>query len=612
MSRDSPTLDERERMKSLMQFWLQVLNELGTQIGTDTSKDAKYALARFEDEGLSFLTITLTNYGSDLQKGLDRGYVAPDLFQGFSWSGGLPKFLRGFLERIFSRGDGRLLDNPEIDAIFAIRQITLMMGKLHIPCSDARVAKAISGYIECEKEVKIHDSTFAETGYSSFMRTGMDLFGKLFHRVNLRVSRGELMPKHGPGATADRLKGNLKYCQSEWPLRLEEFFPSLTFLTPGWSYFELLENVTYLEPGQERPVRVITVPKTLKTPRIIAIEPTCMQYAQQALLEVFLDELRRDRLLSKIMYFDDQTPNQRLALKGSSEGSLATLDLSEASDRVSNQHVRALLAGFPDFAGAVDACRSRKADVPGHGIIRLSKFASMGSALCFPFEAMVFTTIIFQAIAEQLNRRLTRELVEQFVGQVVVYGDDIIVPVDFVSAVVARLEAFGFRVNGSKSFWTGKFRESCGRDYYDGSDVSIVRVREKLPTRLEHATEVISTVSLRNQLYQLGLWKTCQWLDDRLDRVLKGRYPIVDSTSAVLGRHSMLPYQGERVHPYHHTPLVKGYVVDVRLPVSMLDGEPALLKYLLKRGREPLDRRHLERAGRPERVDLKLRWRTPY
>ena len=599
-------------MKSLMQLWLKVLEELSTQIGTSTSQDRKTALARFEDEGLSFLTITLANFGSDFQKSLDQGFVDRTLFQGFSWKAGLPKFLSGFLGRVFDSGDGRLLDDPEIDAIFAIRQLTLMMAKVHIECTERRTNMAIRGYIECEKEMKNHDSTFAETGYSSFMRTGVALFGDLLSSCDLRVHNEEWMPKHGPGSTAERILGNEKFRQTEWTWRLERFFPSLVCLTPGWKYFESLERVRLLEPGQERPVRVITVPKTLKTPRIIAIEPTCMQYAQQALLEVFLDELRRDRLLSKIMYFDDQTPNQRLALKGSSEGSLATLDLSEASDRVSNQHVRALLAGFPDFAGAVDACRSRKADVPGHGIIRLSKFASMGSALCFPFEAMVFTTIIFQAIAEQLNRRLTRELVEQFVGQVVVYGDDIIVPVDFVSAVVARLETFGFKVNGSKSFWTGKFRESCGRDYYDGNDVSIVRVREKLPTRLEHATEVISTVSLRNQLYQLGLWKTCQWLDDRLDKVLKGRYPIVDSTSAVLGRHSMLPYQGERVHPYHHTPLVKGYVVDVRLPVSVLDGEPALLKYLLKRGREPFDRRHLERAGRPERVDLKLRWKTPY
>jgi hypothetical protein len=599
-------------MKSLMQLWLCVLEELGTQIGTSTSKDRKTALARFEHEGLSFLTITLANFGSDLQKGLDRGFVAHDLFQGFSWTGGLPRFLRGFLERVFDSVEGRLLDSPEIDAIFALRQLTLMMAKLHIECSDARTVKAIKGYIECEKEMKKHDSTFAETGYSSFMRTGLVLFGDLLSSCDLRVHSEEWMPKHGPGSTADRLSGNRKYLQTEWTERLEKFFPSLVCLTPGWKYFELLERVTFLEPGAERPVRVITVPKTLKTPRIIAIEPTCMQYTQQALLEVFLDELRKDDIFSQIIFFDDQTPNQRLARKGSIEGDLATLDLSEASDRVSNQHVRALLHYFPTFAGAVDACRSRKADVPGHGVIRLSKFASMGSALCFPMEAMVFTSIVFQAIAEELNRPLSRKLCKEFVGQVCIFGDDIIIPRRFVPAVVARLETFGFRVNSGKSFWTGKFRESCGRDYYDGHDVSIVKVRELLPTQLAHVEEVISTVSLRNQLYQLGLWKTCQWIDELLERVLRGHYPVVDSTSSVLGRHSIFAYQAEKMHPHLHTPLVKGWVVSARLPASMLDGEYALLKWLLKRGFEPLDQRHLERAGRPERVDLKLRMATPY
>lgn len=612
MSRDYSTSYEGESMKSLMQLWFRVLDELGTQIGTCTIRDRKTASDRFEHEGLSFLTITLTNFGSDLQKGLDRGYVAHDLFQGFSWKGGLPKFLRGFLERVFDSASGRLLDDPEIDAIFAIRQLTLMMGKLHIPCSNARTVKAIKGYIETEEEVKIHDSTFATDGYRSFTRAGVALFGDVFTRCDARVYNEEFMPKHGPGATADRLSGNRKYRQRVWTDRLEEFFPSLTFLTPGWSYFEHLDSVTYLDPGSEIPVRVITVPKTLKTPRIIAIEPTCMQYTQQALLEVFLDELRKDDLFSQIIRFDDQVPNQNLARKGSIDGSLATLDLSEASDRVSNQHVRALLHHFPHFAGAVDACRSRKADVPGHGVIRLSKFASMGSALCFPMEALVFTTIIFMAIAQQLNRPLSRKLVYEFLGQVCVYGDDIIVPVDFVPAVVGQLEAFGFRVNTGKSFWTGKFRESCGRDYYDGCDVSIARVREQLPTRRAHVTEVISTVSLRNQLYQLGLWKTCQWIDSTMDSILNGYYPVVEPTSAVLGRHSFLPYKGEKECKTLHRPLVKGYTVSSRLPADKLNGAPALLKYVLKRGFEPLEQGHLERAGRPDAVDLKLRWSTPY
>lgn len=608
-------------MKSLMQLWQQVLTELGDLCGTCTTLDFKTAERRFEHEGLSFLTITLPNFAKDLQKGLDEGKVGHDLFLSFSKTGGLPRFLGGFLDLVFERGSGLLLDKPSIEAIYALRQLTLMFGKLSIAsgdtrkaaiaCSDERTKKAIDDYVLCEKEVRQSDSERTQSDYLEFSRLSTHVLGDVLSRCDLRIYRGEHVPRHGPGATADKLKGNRKFVQTEWPRRLEFLFPALDFIVPGYRYWKLLDCVNYLEPGAERPVRVITVPKTLKTPRIIAIEPTAMQYAQQSLLELFLDELKRDDILSQLIRFDDQTPNQRLARLGSIDGSLATLDLSEASDRVSNQLVRAMLARFPHFAEGVDACRSRKADVPGHGVIRLAKFASMGSALCFPIEAMVFLIVVLLGIQDELSRPLTRRDLEKLVGQVCIFGDDIIVPVRYVPTVVRRLENFGFKVNASKSYWTGRFRESCGKDYYAGSDVSVARCRSLIPAQRQHVEEIVSTVSLRNQLYQLGLEKTCQWLDEHLGRILR-YYPTVSSTSSVLGRHHSTFYQVDKMDVDLHRPLVRGYVVTSRLPVSHLDGEYALLKWFLKRGDEPYDEGHLERAGRPDAVTLKLRWTTPY
>nr|QDH89759.1 MAG: RNA-dependent RNA polymerase [Leviviridae sp.] len=102
----------------------------------------------------------------------------------------------------------------------------------------------------------------------------------------------------------------------------------------------------------------------------------------------------------------------------------------------------------------------------------------MGSALCFPMEAMVFTTLIFLGIQRSLNKPLYPRDLKRYVGSVRVYGDDLIVPVDQVPSVVRTLEHFGARVGSDKSFWTGKFRESCGREYFNGHDVSITRVRQ--------------------------------------------------------------------------------------------------------------------------------------
>jgi hypothetical protein len=390
----------------------------------------------------------------------------------------------------------------------------------------------------------------------------------------------------------------------------------------------------------------------MKTPRIIAIEPTAMQYMQQGILRCFLDHFSRDELLKKMIGFDDQTPNQRMAHQGSIDGQTATLDLSEASDRVSNQLIRAMLRRWPHLHEAVDACRSRKADVPGFGVQRLAKYASMGSALCFPMEAMVFTTIIFLGIQRSLNTSLTRKRLKRYSGSVRVYGDDLIVPIRQVRMIVDTLEHFGARVGASKSFWTGRFRESCGKEYYDGRDVSIVRVRRTLPTTITDASEVISAVSLRNQLAEVGCFeRTVELLDNRLWKILK-YFPEVGPDSSLLGRVNPYYDQGTkspnrtRFDSSLHTRQVRGWYVQGRPPSDPLEGSGALLKCLLKlESRFPTgvvrvdtdllpcyepspsfdlsidqetslrmpsasqDEKHLERSGRPKHVSIKLGWR---
>jgi len=86
----------------------------------------------------------------------------------------------------------------------------------------------------------------------------------------------------------------------------------------------------------------------------------------------------------------------------------------------------------------------------------------MGSALTFPLEAMIFLGIVVLAASKVRHVSVTMEFVRSLHGSVRVYGDDIIVPVDIAEGAVELLEVFGLRVNRSKSFWTGKFRESCG------------------------------------------------------------------------------------------------------------------------------------------------------
>lgn len=590
-----------------MSLWKQLAVECASWCHTSALRDCKTVAQRVDHEGLSFLTITLPQFGKGLEKALDRGCVDPSDFSGFHFSQGLPRFLGGFLDLVFDRASGTLLDNPSIDAISSIRQLTLLFGKILLPCSDAREKRAMQDYLQCEQDVRMNDMRLSESDYSDFRRMANMLFGDMFSFLDQKVFDWDMVPKHGPGVTADKLLGNQKYRQTTWPSRLQEYFPREQFLVANSNFWSELDSVDILEPGDEIPVKVISVPKTLKTPRIIAVEPTAMQYAQQSLMEMFVDYIQEDDFLKKVIGFDNQTPNQRMAAKGSRNGKLATLDLSEASDRVSNELVRNMLLDYPHLHGAVDACRSRKARVLDK-TVRLSKFASMGSALTFPIEAMVFTTMIFLGIERELNVPLDPAKVPTFAGKVRVYGDDLIVPVDYVEAVVHVLSSFGSKVNMGKSFWTGKFRESCGKEYYDGHDVSIVRVRHKFPTQRQDATAVISLVSLRNQLYLRGYWRTCKWLDEEIRKVIR-HFPVVLPSSPVHGRTSFLGFATERIGPWYHDPQVRGYVTSTRLPHNEADGHSALLKYFLKRGEEPsADREHLVRSGRPSAVDIKLRW----
>jgi len=522
-----------------------------------------------------------------------------------------------------------------------------MFGKIELPCTSQRELHAMHNYVKCEQDVRVFDMDLSQEDLADFRRMSNMLFSGIFTQMDRDVYYGEMLPKHGPGSVADGLTSNGKYQMRTWTTRLEGVFPSYEYLIPNHHFTDVLNEVNVLEPDAEMPVKVISVPKTLKTPRIIAMEPSWMMFVQQALLRTFSSAFERDNLLPKLIGFDDQTPNQEMARQGSADGRTATLDLSDASDRVSNQLVREMTKQWPHLHKAIDAARSRRADVPGHGVIRLSKYASMGSALCFPVEAMVFTTLIFLGIQRSLNTPMTRKDIRSLSDLVRVYGDDLIVPVDHVHTIVQTLEHFGARVGLSKSFWTGKFRESCGKEYFNGADVSIVRVRQALPSTIADVTEVISTVSLRNQLYIAGYSGVVGWLDKRLGRILKF-YPLVAPTSSVLGRVSFSGYQTERMHPGLHSPLVKGYVVKAKAPIDELGGIPALHKCLLRlesggrlrglnshvelvpcyrsglaprfQSREPSswvppmsqDEKHLERSGRPKAVSIKLGWRSPF
>jgi len=613
-------------LKSLIDLHISVLEESGTLFGVSTSRDVKTITTRIEHEGLSFLTITLPKFGKDLQRALADQKVASNHFSGFPRDGALPRFMQGWTKRVFDAESGVILDNPDVGAIRVIFQVTGLLKKVEFECTEKRTQAAFDKYVEIEAQIRSLEMEALEDRefLMDFRVFTHLLFGDLLHSWQTLFVNGEITPKHGPGATADRLRGNAKWDQPAWPDRLEEAFPFGRYAYTSWRHYlnDLDDNGRSASPGTEMPVRVIAVPKTLETPRIIAIEPTAMQYAQQGLMAAFEKCVRTSKYGSMVDY-KSQLPNQEMAREGSITGFLATLDLSEASDRVSNQLVRIMLHDYPDLLLAVDATRSRSADVRGHGVIRLAKFASMGSALCFPIESMIFAIIsmigVYRGVKSskgQFDTVSRVNVVKRWHAEVRTYGDDIIVPSKYAPFVVSSLEAFGLKVNTAKSFWTGMFRESCGKEYYNGIDVTHAKARTDLPSYEQPSSvriaSIVSTVSLRNHLFGYGYYETCEKLDSLLMVHLKGHYPRVGSDSPALGRHSIYGFDTQKMDDSLQIPLVKAYVVKSEIPKSKLENYGALMKTIGSDSEMNPDPRHLDRAGRPSVLRMQLKWVRAY
>jgi hypothetical protein len=201
--------------------------------------------------------------------------------------------------------------------------------------------------------------------------------------------------------------------------------------------------------------RLNCVPKNYKAHRLIAMEPSGNMFVQKG-----IGAALRRRLMAVGNDLSDQQPNQEWARFGSKTGLVATIDLSMASDTVSEQLVEWMLPA--DWIVAMSYCRSRVGVLPSGEKVLYRKWSSMGNAYTFELETLLFWAL-GEAVCEVTlcDTRFTRT-----------YGDDIIIPSAAAPLMLEVLEHCGFRPNPDKSFWTGCFRESCGKHYFRGEDVT--------------------------------------------------------------------------------------------------------------------------------------------
>lgn len=291
-------------------------------------------------------------------------------------------------------------------------------------------------------------------------------------------SLSEMDYKFGPGATTQVKKrdacARVKLGQSI--ACSEELLPyASAFLEemPEWAYLQTVsrpnedaDSERLMIPIEIHKGIVDFVPKSAKEQRTILKEPALNTMVQGAQGRVILKRLRAVGVDLK-----DQRNNQRLALEGSLTGALATLDLSSASDTISIGVVEHLLPHmwfeFLAIARTGNAYLPLKDKTELHW--RLEKFSTMGNGFTFPLESLVFYGLAW-ATADAVDPG----------SPVSVYGDDIIVSSKAYPLLCDVLHSCGFKVNKTKSFASGPFRESCGKDYLSGIDIRPVYVKDRL------------------------------------------------------------------------------------------------------------------------------------
>lgn len=481
----------------------------------------KKVLTRITREGLSFLTKTLPRLG----KAFDKALLGKVPLDSTGWAlcahpgSKLPKFLGELFQCIFSH-DGWVLPTPCVTCIKHVRQVLYLFYKLKLPNLPDDEAAVLSLFERTEQDISSYNDTFTR------IAEGIDSNRSYYNEINpiearsvirkarillARVFSGfdptDILPRHGPGVVSTKERLWDKYRFRRINPRINQTYPFDAYFcaSPGHvcDSFKTYQDLEEVESN----AKVILVPKDSRGPRLISCEPLEFQWIQQGLGSAIVRRVESHFLTKWNVHFTDQQPNQFGALLGSSTGRYSTLDLKEASDRVTIGLVRLL---FPEpLLGALLNSRSQATTLPDGRVLKLNKFAPMGSALCFPILALTVWAILSAAERDADARK-----------SILVYGDDVIVKTESSANAIKWLEAFGLLVNRDKSCTSGFFRESCGVDAYKGINVTPVRIRT---TWASHPSPEIYTsyIAYANSFYRLGHYKTYDLFVEYLTKIYR-------------------------------------------------------------------------------------------
>lgn len=545
---------------------------------------------RVSTEGMSFLRKTLPRLAKALDKALaGHGQFNCSLLRFHQLKKGskLPRFLGELFELVFDH-DGTVLQEPCVRSIRFIRDICYLFYKYEVPC-EPELERAVvrkfeqteNDLIEVTKQLQIMELQLVAHAGTSRQSVGMTRIARRARRLISSLFAWfdplDIQPRHGPGVVSTKETPWFKYRWTNVSEGITNFYPFDAYFCASQGHvcdtFSTFFNVT----DKSLPAEVKLVPKDSRGPRLISAEPVDYQWIQQGLRRSIYRLVEEHPLTKGKVLFTDQGPNQRAALRGSIDGHLSTLDLAEASDRISLDLVRLL---FPEHIFVyLNAARSLSTRLPDGRIINLKKFAPMGSALCFPVMAICIWALLTAGASDRETR-----------NSLLVYGDDVVVKTAYAEDAINILESFGLKINRDKSCTSGFFRESCGTDAFKGEVVTPVRIRtvwssSRTPSSYE------SWIEYSNQLYERKYYTAYNYIVSCLTQ-LYGEIPEKSMNLSCPSLVYVPPESLPRRHRTNHSLQKREWKVWVtRAPKRyyQLSGWEKLLRYFAETLPEPVE-----------------------
>jgi len=253
-------------------------------------------------------------------------------------------------------------------------------------------------------------------------------------------------------------------------------FLRYTRTTDLWRSAELTRSAMFGRGTLVEGSRLSFAQKYEDISRVICIEPNLNMYLQLGLGAVIEGRLK-DRFGIDLTM--QPLKNRELARRGSLDDSQFTIDLESASDSMSLTMLEASLPG--EIYDLLLDLRSPFCFTP-IGKRELHMVSTMGNGFTFPLQTALFSCVV-EACARVYSVPLRAPRGDDQ-GTWGVFGDDIIAPTSLWDPVCRLLKLLGFKVNASKSFRQGPFRESCGGDFYRGVNIRAVYVK-RMSTKQE-------------------------------------------------------------------------------------------------------------------------------